>query len=415
MRNIRNLFFILFILFCASLLSAEQFSGDDLDITLIIIGQGDPIYSYWGHTGLIVENHKTGRNLFYDFGNFSFEERDFIRNFVMGRLIYIAAAKASKSYLRYVITENRTITAYTLDISPEKKIEVAAALNQIVMPENRNYLYHHYEDNCSTRIRDYLDMAVDGQLEAASNFSADTTYRHSFLRFTSQNTAASWFLSFLQGADIDKPVTVWQAMYLPAVMEDFVSGFTYLNDEGEDIPFVLNKTIMSSSAGRSEIPAVYRPAYLKAIIFSLLFFIPVILLRLREIRKNRQSKLFGTINIIFGIIIGLSGAVLFFLMAFTDHTVSYRNFNIMLVNPIALLAVPAGIRYIRNTKGSRVFLEAVWGLQLLFALVMLIIKISPAVSQDNIIEIILLIPLLTALSPIGKAAAVKIPVLRSRL
>ncbi|MCK4540693.1 MAG: DUF4105 domain-containing protein, partial [Spirochaetales bacterium] len=240
MRNIRNLFFILFILFCASLLSAEQFSGDDLDITLIIIGQGDPIYSYWGHTGLIVENHKTGRNLFYDFGNFSFEERDFIRNFVMGRLIYIAAAKASKSYLRYVITENRTITAYTLDISPEKKIEVAAALNQIVMPENRNYLYHHYEDNCSTRIRDYLDMAVDGQLEAASNFSADTTYRHSFLRFTSQNTAASWFLSFLQGADIDKPVTVWQAMYLPAVMEDFVSGFTYLNDEGEDIPFVLN-------------------------------------------------------------------------------------------------------------------------------------------------------------------------------
>ncbi|MCK4540692.1 MAG: hypothetical protein KAU17_00500, partial [Spirochaetales bacterium] len=157
------------------------------------------------------------------------------------------------------------------------------------------------------------------------------------------------------------------------------------------------------------------PAYLKAIIFSLLFFIPVILLRLREIRKNRQSKLFGTINIIFGIIIGLSGAVLFFLMAFTDHTVSYRNFNIMLVNPIALLAVPAGIRYIRNTKGSRVFLEAVWGLQLLFALVMLIIKISPAVSQDNIIEIILLIPLLTALSPIGKAAAVKIPALRSRL
>ena len=70
-------------------LTSPLFSGEVLDASLIIVGPGDPLYTYWGHIGISIENRETGENLFYDFGNFSFYSDHFYQDFTMGRMMYL--------------------------------------------------------------------------------------------------------------------------------------------------------------------------------------------------------------------------------------------------------------------------------------------------------------------------------------
>ena len=44
---------------------------------------------------------------------------------------------------------------------------MAKLLADNVLPENRDYLYHHYNDNCVTRLRDMIDTALGGSSSEA--------------------------------------------------------------------------------------------------------------------------------------------------------------------------------------------------------------------------------------------------------
>jgi hypothetical protein len=137
--------------------------GEYLQIKLVTIDPGDELTMWWGHTALIVEDLRFHRSLFYNYGIFSFEQENFMRNFAMGRLIFWVAAWNTEGALSYYQSLNRTIRMQILDFSPERRLELARFLDHNILPENREYLYDHYDDNCSTWIRDLIDKMVDGQ------------------------------------------------------------------------------------------------------------------------------------------------------------------------------------------------------------------------------------------------------------
>ena len=132
-----KLFLIIIFLFLtfASLIGAIEFTGDNLEVRLLVIGPGDPVYSLFGHTGIAIKNKKTNRDIFYDFGNFSFEDDKFIENFAFGHMLYIAYAAYTERYIDSVLPEKRNITEYVLNISDNKKLKMYHDLNTIVLPE----------------------------------------------------------------------------------------------------------------------------------------------------------------------------------------------------------------------------------------------------------------------------------------
>ncbi|MCK5197649.1 MAG: DUF4105 domain-containing protein, partial [Spirochaetales bacterium] len=164
MKYLKVPLIVLFLFILVFKAETADINGDNLEVRLLIIGQGDPVYSLFGHTGIAIKNKENGRDVFYDFGNFSFEEDKFFENFAFGHMLYIAYAVYTKSYIASVLPEKRNITEYVLNLSAENKLEMSNNLSNMILPENRTYLYHHYKDNCSTRIRDYIDDAVVGQL-----------------------------------------------------------------------------------------------------------------------------------------------------------------------------------------------------------------------------------------------------------
>jgi len=335
------LLIVIFLFILASNAETLDLIGDNLEVRLLIIGQGDPVYSLFGHTGIAIKNKENGRDIFYDFGNFSFEEDKFFENFAFGHMLYMAYAAYTKSYIALVLPEKRNITEYVLNLSAENKLEMYNNLNIMVLPENRNYLYHHYKDNCSTRIRDYINDAVGGQLKIKTELNKGSTFRKSFLRFTAHKAGVGSFLSILQGPEIDKDITIWQEMYLPDTLEYVIKDFKYKNSTGEIVPLVDSINFIYNDEDRVRIPESYTPPNGKAIIISLLLSFLIVLSN-NQSRKNHKIP-FVVLNIFGGLVLGLLGSVLLFLVAFTDHTYSFNNLNLFMINPIALFVIPAAI------------------------------------------------------------------------
>ena len=377
---------------------SEEITGNNLEVRLIIIGQGDEIYSLWQHTGIAIKNKESGEDIFFDFGNFSFEEDKFFENFAFGRMLYMAYANYTEKYLAYVYKEKRDIIEYELNLSPTRKLKMYNDLTKITLPENRNYLYHHYRDNCSTRIRDYIDDAVNGQLKLETNISRGSSYRKSFLLYTSNKKIVGSILSILQGPEIDHDITMWQEMFLPDILEEGIESFKYKDENGEMVPLVKSKKILYNADQRKPLPDVYSPPYLSVLFISITLSGIILYLNIRS-RKNK-IRLFSLANIFFGFFFGLLGLVLVFLATLTDHTYSYDNLNIFMINPIALLIVPASILYWIKGNKWRGKIDLLWHLQLVLTILMILIKIFTPIKQDNLLEIILILPILFAFTPL---------------
>ncbi|MCK5200244.1 MAG: DUF4105 domain-containing protein, partial [Spirochaetales bacterium] len=373
-------------------------NGDNLEVRLLIIGQGDPVYSLFGHTGIAIKNKENGRDIFYDFGNFSFEEDKFFENFAFGHMLYMAYAAYTKSYIASVLPEKRNITEYVLNLSAENKLEMYNDLNSMILPENRSYLYHHYKDNCSTRIRDYIDNAVDGQLKIKTEVYEGSTFRISYLRFTAHKIGLGPALSILQGPEIDKDITIWQEMYLPDTLEKAIKDFKYKNSKGKIVPLVDSINIIHKAEDRVKISESYTPPYGKAIIISLLLSSFIVVLNYQSRKKYKIP--FIVLNILSGLILGLLGLVLLFLAAFTGHTYSYNNLNLFIINPIALLIIPAAVLYLKKGGKWRTRLDTLWYIQLFSVLMMILLKALTPVKQANLLEIILVLPIVFAFTPI---------------
>ena len=105
-------------------------------------------------------------------------------------------------------------------------------------------------------------------------------------------------------------------------------------------------------------------------------------------------------SIVFSLILGLLGSVLLFLTSFTDHTYSFNNLNLFMINPIALFVIPTAIMYWKKGNLWKKRLDILWLIQVFSTMLMIVIKAFTPVKQDNLLEIILILPMLIAFSPI---------------
>ena len=129
-------------------------SGEDLNIKLVTFGPGDSIHQYFGHNAMVVEDTRSGgRARLYNFGRFSFGG-DMLAKYMRGRLDFWVGVSSVRPVFRAYEAHNRSVRVQILNLSPDKRLLLADRLEVNALPENRNYRYHHYNDNCSTRLRD---------------------------------------------------------------------------------------------------------------------------------------------------------------------------------------------------------------------------------------------------------------------
>jgi len=374
--------------------SSGSSRGDDMVIKLVTIDPGDDLTSWWGHTAIIVEDNKFNVSRFYNYGLFSFEQENFVKNFTMGRLIFWVGAWNTSDALAHYVSLNREIRFQILDLSPVKRVEIATFLATNIRPENREYLYDHYRDNCSTRVRDIFDQLFDGQFYRQTQIASTMTFREHTRRHTDRHFIVDWILMFLMNNTIDQEIRRWDDMFLPEELERNIADFTYKDESGNTRKLVKKNYTFFNAKDRDPLPEGAPAHWPIGLIIGIVSGILAILGAIGYKKRIKYlPQLYGVYHIFIGLIYGIPGTVLLFMSFFTDHIVTYQNENLLLANPFTFLFTLFGVGIILNKPFSLKWLPTLWYFLLGLNVILLILKIFSFFDQQNWLSITLILPL----------------------
>ena len=396
--------------------SALFAQGENLTVKIAVIGPGDEVYFWWGHIALIIEDSVTGRSRFYDYGIFSFDNENFYYNFAFGRLLYSSGVSPTENNIIISIHRNRSIVLYTLDLPPETRIIIRDFVENNVLPENRDYYYHHFRDNCSTRIRDIIDLATDGQFkEQYGKTPGRFTLREQVRRHTWFSPVVDWILNFWMGQVIDVPITEWDDMFLPSEVGARIDEFFYTDLNGVRRKLVSDTQTIYKPENRPAVLDTPRKQWPRQLFFSLALSAIFGLFFFLCIKKIRAGRILAGISMsLFGLVFGIAGVTLYFLVLFTNHDYTWQNSNMIFCTPLLLASVPPGICYAFTEKTDKLIiydalLRLIWFLTALGILVSMVIKLFPQFYQQNLTDQMLMLPiaLVFAFQPAGLSEVIK--------
>lgn len=366
--------------------------GENLRIKLVTFGAGAEVHQYFGHDALMVEDVVSGRASLYNYGMFSFGP-GMLANFLKGRLTFWVAEMPVRRTFHFYREAGRTIWVQDLDLPPAARLAVARKLAHDALPENRDYLYHHYRDNCTTRLRDIIDMAVGGQLHAALSGPSAFTHRGHTRRYAQHDPLIDIGLQFMMNDQMEQPITLWQQAFLPEELAHFIEDFEYVAPDGRKHKLVSRSRIVY----QGHYPVAPERPYTQwpwTLLIGLCVGGIAVLLGRGYARSGRRvvRALFGLWHVVIGLVFGIPGLLGALTWAFTEHDVTYRNENMLQANPLTFLLWILGIGIIWGSR--RALRGAMWVSRALAASALLgvLLKILPMFNQDNLVIVTLALP-----------------------
>jgi len=366
-------------------------AGRNVTISLLTMGNGAQVWEFFGHNALWIHDNVTNRDTVFNWGVFSFHQEHFIPHFLQGRMLYSMGGDSMQDVLAAYRYWNRSVLSQELDLSAEQKDTILATIQRNALPENVNYRYDYYRDNCSTRVRDILDHALGGPLSVQAAGLTETTYRWHSLRLMQGSLPIMLGVDFGLGRPADVKLTKWQEMFLPRKLHDFVGKVRVLDSTGVMKPLVRSERVLFQS---TRVPEPTAPPDLGL----WLLFGGVIIAAVMTWLGFMATPTHGGVRVaaaivtgVWSLIVGLLGTVLVLLWAVTDHVFAHSNENVLLFNPLWLaLAVMLPVylwsgRWESATK-RLIIVISVLGLS---ALALHLLAIS---RQDNLPVIGLILP-----------------------
>lgn len=381
-----------------------------LQVILLTMGQGDAVWEKFGHNAIWIHDPAAGTDYVYNYGVFDFNSPGYWSRFLKGNWLYeLGVSDIGRTMWQYRYL-NRSVRAQWLNLTAARKRELQQLLDVNALPQNREYLYDYYRDNCSTRIRDAIDRVTGGRLRAATVDSMTaTTYRSHSYRLIADDRASYFGLAGGLGPAADRPISAWEEMFLPFKVEEQVRTVRVPDEAGRLVPLVAREQVMSEAEGR---PAerTEPPATLHWFLLGGLALAAALVLFGVRTSTSRGARFgFGALASLWLLFAGTAGVILLALWALTNHQIAYRNENLLQLSPLAiplLFLVPAltyGARW--AAKPARALSMAVAALSLLgFAL-----QLLPGLDQDNGHMMALALPVNLALAWVVRRMAAWAP------
>jgi len=327
-------------------------STNHTEVWLVTYGPGEIYWQRFGHNGIWIRDHGLGLDHVFNFGFFDFEQKGFLKHFLQGRLLYFSAAQPAQREFAQYIDEDRSIRAQRLDLTAQQALGLAEFLVNEVQPQNRDYLYHYYRNNCSTRVRDALDQALGGSIRAAFEpRAAQQNLRDHTRRLTIPEYWLYLGLELALGSPIDRPISQWDEFFIPA---NLAEGMVQMDEWGASggKPLVVEDVMLYQSGldGPPLRAGAWWPRFLLPA-FAVLAMTVLLCRLISWLKPVRLARAWLLISACLGLAI-------IYLWFFTDHDVARNNLNIALFNPVWLLCW-AGRRFYTVTAGLLIGLGAV--------------------------------------------------------
>jgi hypothetical protein len=299
---------------------------DNTSISLLTKDPGKEIYSWFGHTEVLIETPNT--SLVYDFGVFSFNIDNFYTKFIQGKMYYLLYVTHFDQNLSNSEAQNRSVNKTKLELTNEQKASIINFLYYNSENENRTYLYDFYKDNCATRVRDILNWVTNDDFKTwAQNQDSNGTFRELSNRSLFKNPFVFWCLNAIQGQAADNTGTLWDDMYLPTHLQEALITYNKFGNNQSVLYNSDNITAPVEDKNNNHI-----------LLFSALSFIlSAFGLLLKRTKQIRNSRIYGIYNIlIISFLLVISGAI-FFLSFFSSIGAAWYNENLLFLNPITII------------------------------------------------------------------------------
>jgi hypothetical protein len=364
---------------------------DTLSIYVVTFGPGDHPFFAFGHDAILVRDRAAGTDLVYNFGTFRFHA-GLIGEFLKGRLTYWLSVAPFDEVRADYMRENRTISLQELALGPEAKRALRARLADNARPSKREYKYDYFLDNCSTRVRDAIDLSTGGALRASARAPGRLTLREQALRMTAPHWWLYLALDLVLAGSTDRPIDRWGEMYIPEELAKGLHAVTVSGPAGAaPRPLVASEQLLFAASRPP--PLVDPPARFVTLLLVGLAIGLVFLGLGWSSRRPVVRVTFGLAVALWGLAVGFIGCFLLYAWFFTDHVVAHRNENIFLCAPWAVSLFALGLGVAFGSQRARLAALRVAVSALLFALVGWGLKAHPALShQHNAALIALLLP-----------------------
>jgi hypothetical protein len=367
--------------------------GSELRVWLVTAGPGDAVWERFGHNAIRVLNTETGRDVAYNWGIFDFTQTDFVPRFLKGEMLYMMApypmGPMVDSYARAgreMIMQELALTA-----SQRQKLSDLAEIN--ARPENREYFYDYFGDNCSTRVRDLLNEVLGGSLyDQLGVRDNDASFRTHTRRLTQVDPLVFTGMDVLLGSPGDVPIVLWDEMFIPMVLRDAIRDATVTDAAGNELPLALSEEVVLESARVPE-PAratswFWRYLLLGAMAGGLLAW-----LGSKSATGGRLCRVvFGALCAVWSLVAGLFGLLLV-LVLFTDHWSMAWNETLFLTNPLSLTLMVLAPMALMGGAASRQRANRVGKGIIAFALFGLVLQWLPATPQATGMLFALFLPI----------------------
>ena len=298
--------------------------SDKAEFSLITCTAGNETYNIFGHSAIRLRDPKLNLDFVYNYGTFDFDTPDFILKFIQRKLLY-SLSKSSFEPFKYVyVVEKRGVAEQLLLIDSIQKQQLFEYLENNYLPQNREYLYDFFYDNCATRIRDVFRESFGKNAVTMPEIHSNKTFRKFLDEYIQHDPWLNYGIDLILGLEADKICNFENQMFLPDYMA--------VN---------LNKTLLNSKPMLSEINWILpkpEPKPIPTLLFSplnvniLILLISILMILFVKI-EWLKSLWFNSVLIL----LSLAGIFLLFMWFGTDHIATQYNMNVLWANPLFLL------------------------------------------------------------------------------
>jgi hypothetical protein len=348
-----------------------QSDSSHIRISLLTCGPGDEeVYEVFGHTGIRIIDSINHTDNVYNYGTFSYGP-DFEMQFMRGKLLYSLSVEPFYVFMDEYIQAKRSVEEQVLLMDWKKKEQIYYFLDWNAEPENKNYKYDFFFDNCATRIRDIFTrpevFGKNFRFGRALPNDKPITFRDIINIYFYKDHWTRLGVNILLGSRIDRPMTNADIMFLPDYLRDGLKGATV---NGAKIAAPANLILPGNTANTAGINWAFALTSVIALLTIAGLFLP-------------QFKAIGkimSVSLLF--VTGLLGCLILVMWFATDHQGCGNNFNILWCLPTNIVIA------FFNPKGKGRY--AIIAIILIFVTILLhVFKVQGLIPED--------IPLLLAL------------------
>jgi hypothetical protein len=360
-------FFLVAFISCAVVYA--QADSSHLRISLLTCGVGDEIWETFGHTGVRIIDSAHHTDVVYNYGTFNGFDKDFELKFMRGKLPYYLSIDQFPDFMEEYVEAKRQVQEQVLLLPGKQKEDIKAFLDDNALPENREYKYDFFFDNCATRIRDIFPKVFGDQFKFAQVLPPDSklTYRQIINIYFYKTHWERVGINILLGSKIDAVMTNKDIMFLPDYLRDGLAGATVDGKRISTDPAII-------LPGGARTPAGPNYPLILMVILALLTVAGLSVPGLRILGKVMSSLLL--------LVTGLLGCLILVMWFGTDHQGCHDNYNLLWALPTNLI-----LAFSQRRKGRYA----------LIAIVLLLLSLVLHIARVQQLPLLELGPLLLAL------------------